>query len=110
MTSSAKLLHATRLRIHDVLAQFHNGLANFGLPARLPVMKCILQVKRERHMETTPIDAFQIYTTARSTAKLPGAAAEVGVFKGATARLILEALPNKIVHLCDTFEGLPDSQ
>jgi O-methyltransferase len=110
MNAGTRLLYATRLKVHDALANLNYGLANLGLPARRPVMNSIRRVKRERKMETTAIDAYQLYTAARGTAKLAGAAAEVGVFKGATAQLILEALPNKILHLCDTFEGLPDSQ
>src|SRR5262249_24120978 len=57
-----------------------------------------------------PMDAFQLHSAACSAAKVEGAAAEVGVFRGASAKIILEALPNKTLHLCDTFEGLPDSQ
>jgi O-methyltransferase len=110
MTTGEKVMRAARLKVHDLMARFHYGLANYGLPGRKPVFDAILSVKRERKMETTAIDAYQLVTAARSTAKLPGAAAEVGVFKGATARLIMEALPNKTVHLFDTFEGLPDSQ
>lgn len=110
MTAAQKLIQATRLKVHDALAHCNYGLANFSLPSRKPVLDSILAVKRERRMETTAIDAYQLVTAARSTAKLDGAAAEVGVFKGATARLILEALPGKTLHLCDTFEGLPDSQ
>ncbi len=103
-------MRAARLKVHDTMARLHYGLANYSLPARKPTLDSILAVKRERKMETTPIDAYQLMAAARSTAKLAGAAAEVGVFKGATAKLILEALPNKTLHLCDTFEGLPDSQ
>jgi O-methyltransferase len=110
MTSGQKVAHAARLKVHDAMAHLHYGLANYGLPARKPVLDAILTVKRQRKMATTLIDAYQLVAAARSTAKLPGAAAEVGVFKGATARLILDALPNKTLHLCDTFEGLPDSQ
>jgi O-methyltransferase len=110
MTSGQKVARAARLKVHDAMAHLHYGLANYGLPARRPVLDAILNVKRERKMETTLIDAYQLVAAARSTAKLPGAVAEVGVFKGATARLILDALPGKTLHLCDTFEGLPDSQ
>jgi O-methyltransferase len=110
MTTGEKVMRAARLKVHDVMAHLSYGLANYGLPARKPVLDAILTVKRERKMETTPIDAYQLFAAARSTAKLEGAVAEVGVFKGATARLLLEALPEKTLHLCDTFEGLPDSQ
>jgi len=40
-------------------------------------------------------------------AALPGEFAEVGVYKGGSARLICRAAPKKPVHLFDTFSGLP---
>jgi hypothetical protein len=61
-------------------------------------------------MITTPVEACQLFTAAKSTSKLDGDVAEVGVFNGATARLLAEALPNKPLHLFDTFEGLPSSE
>src|SRR6266404_583199 len=110
MTTGEKVIRAARLKLHDAMARLHYGLANYSYPSRRAAFDTILSVKRERHMETTMIDAYQLVAAARSTAKLAGAAAEVGVFKGATAKLILSVLPDKTLHLCDTFEGLPDSQ
>ncbi len=110
MTSAQKLILATKHRFYDAVAHLHYGLANFRVPARRPLFERILAVKRERRMETTALDAYELVTAARATAKLEGAVAEVGVYKGATARLIMDVLPNKVMHLCDTFEGLPDSQ
>lgn len=40
---------------------------------------------------------------------LPGDIAEVGVFEGGSAELILKTT-SKTVHLFDTFEGLPESE
>ena len=34
--------------------------------------------------------------------------AEIGVYRGASARLMLEADPKRSLHLFDTFEGLPE--
>ena len=39
--------------------------------------------------------------------KVRGAFAEVGVYKGETARIIHEMDPSRSLHLFDTFEGLP---
>ena len=49
----------------------------------------------------------QIYLLAMSTRQIAGCAAEVGVYRGGTARLICEALPRKQVYLFETFTGLP---
>src|SRR3954471_11559958 len=44
---------------------------------------------------------------AESARQLPGDAAEVGVYQGGSAHLIATTLPNKMVYLFDTFEGMP---
>ncbi len=44
---------------------------------------------------------------AESARQLPGAAAEVGVYKGGSAHLIASTLPDKKVYLFDTFTGMP---
>jgi len=40
--------------------------------------------------------------------KVPGAFAELGVYKGLTARLIHHYAPERTLHLLDTFEGFTD--
>lgn len=40
--------------------------------------------------------------------KIQGDLAEVGVYKGATAKLIHHYMPEKLFHLFDTFEGFTD--
>lgn len=57
-------------------------------------------------------EMFNVYSAVISTEKIPGDIAEVGVFKGASAKIICSAKDtiksNKKVHLFDTFEGLPE--
>jgi O-methyltransferase len=65
------------------------------------------QVAKERDMLLSSVEAAQIYKTARSVARIPGDIAEVGVYRGASSRIIREAEPHKTFHLFDTFEGLP---
>lgn len=43
-----------------------------------------------------------------SVRHLPGDLAEFGVYRGGSARLIAEAVPDKVLHLFDTFAGLPE--
>ena len=38
---------------------------------------------------------------------IPGAFAEVGVYRGATSRFILQCAPERTLYLFDTFEGFP---
>jgi len=50
---------------------------------------------------------YMLYQVARQTAHLAGEVAEVGVYKGGTAKLLARSLPHKSVHLFDTFAGMP---
>lgn len=55
---------------------------------------------------------FMLYQFAKQTSSLDGDVAEFGIYKGGSARVILEALreTNKIVRLFDTFEGFPSEK
>jgi len=53
-------------------------------------------------------EARQLYLAVQSTKKVPGDIAEVGVYRGGSAKLICEAKGDRPLHLFDTFEGLPD--
>ena len=70
----------------------------FGLVAR---------IKKETEMLISDLEAHQIYLAVKKTEKINGDIAEVGVYKGGSAKLICE-ITNKQVHLFDTFEGLPE--
>lgn len=50
---------------------------------------------------------FWIWQLAKYAATREGDIAEVGVYKGGTARIIAKSCPNKKVHLFDTFSGMP---
>lgn len=55
-------------------------------------------------------EKFSIYSSVKATRTLAGYMAEVGVYKGGSAKLICEVKNNKKLFLFDTFEGLPDSR
>lgn len=52
---------------------------------------------------------FMLYQYARQVRTLPGDAAEVGVYRGGTARLLARLLADdrRRLHLFDTFAGMP---
>lgn len=77
-------------------------------PERLKVMALSEKIKNERGMLISNIEAYQIFMGVKRTAKVNGDIAEVGVYKGGSAKIICEAKGNKALHLFDTFEGLPD--
>ena len=55
-----------------------------------------------------PSELFLVYSFAKNQTYIGGEYAEVGVFKGATAKAICEAKRNKHLYLFDTFDGLPE--
>ena len=77
--------------------------------ARRPVYELIRQVRLETEMILLDNEAYNIYMGVRQTAKVVGDIAEVGVYKGGSAKLICEAKGNRQLHLFDTFEGLPSA-
>ncbi len=54
---------------------------------------------------------YMLYQMARQASAIPGDAAEVGVYKGGTARLLAKSLEarRESVHLFDTFSGMPET-
>ena len=55
-----------------------------------------------------PARCFMLYQLAKHTSALAGDVAEIGVYKGGTAKLLVEILnTKKVIHLFDTFEGMP---
>lgn len=79
----------------------------FDTPEHQTGLKLIREVKAENEMLLSDLEAYQILMTVQKTEKLPGEIAEVGVYKGGSAKLIRETT-KKPLHLFDTFEGLPN--
>jgi len=53
-------------------------------------------------------DFFNLYQLVLKTRKVPGAIAELGVYRGGSARLIASLKGDRELHLFDTFEGMPE--
>lgn len=53
-------------------------------------------------------EIWSLYRTVNNLTNIKGDLAELGVFRGGSARVILEADKKKILHLFDTFEGIPE--
>jgi O-methyltransferase len=58
---------------------------------------------------TTPLECAELFQTVQACEKITGDMAEVGVFRGGTAAIMLAASLKRL-HLFDTFEGLPQSE
>jgi hypothetical protein len=72
-------------------------------------VRLVRQVRRERRCLLTAYECYTVYALAKVYGQLPGELAEIGCFQGASTKLILEASPDKVLHVFDTFEGLPPS-
>ena len=55
------------------------------------------------------VRCFMLYQCAKTSARIAGDIAEIGVFRGGTAKLLAKtsAPSGKTVHLFDTFAGMP---
>jgi O-methyltransferase len=82
-------------------------MAVLGCHKDKQVMRLVKQARRERRSLMSAYEAFTIHSLAKAYQQLPGEIAEVGVFQGASAKLICEAKGSTPLHLFDTFEGLP---
>ena len=74
---------------------------------RSKIVNLIRQCKKEVVMMLGTYEAYQIVMCVKNTSTIEGDIAEVGVYKGGSAFLICKVKGDKVVHLFDTYEGLP---
>jgi hypothetical protein len=82
-------------------------VAMFDSNDRRALLRRVVEVTSERRLLQAPADACQLINALRATSHIGGDIAEVGTAGGGSARLITENSGDKLVHLFDTFEGLP---
>jgi len=70
----------------------------------------IRRVISETDMLLLEGEAYQVISCARATSHVEGDIAEVGVYRGGSARLMCEVRGSRTLYLFDTFEGLPDAR
>lgn len=71
--------------------------------------KLIKNTRKDRNMLLSNAEAMQVFMAVSATREVPGDIAEVGVYRGGSARIICEAKEDdRTLHLFDTFEGLPE--
>jgi O-methyltransferase len=80
---------------------------SYGDPERSKVIDLITRIKQETDMLLDINEAYQVFMAVKRTEKVGGDVAEVGVYKGGSAKLICEAKGNRRLHLFDTFAGIP---
>ena len=94
----AKLMSNLNTKFQFSLLSFYNDKK---------IIDLIKIVKKEVDFAFFPIEAYHVYSIAKSQSKLDGDMAEVGVYQGGSAKLIAEVKNEKELYLFDTFEGLP---
>jgi O-methyltransferase len=71
-------------------------------------IKLLLKIRSERDMLLLPCEACQVMSLVDAVKNVPGDMAELGVARGASAKMISTRAPERVLHLFDTFDGLPD--
>jgi hypothetical protein len=72
------------------------------------IVKVIDSLRREDRSLMSAFEQYIVFSIARAQTARGGAMAEVGVFRGASARLICQVKGDLPLYLFDTFEGLPE--
>jgi len=102
-----KILAFIRTTLEAVLIRFNAVLIVYNYQTQKGTFDKIKRLIKGLQAITRPQELYQIYRTVQSTANITGEIAEVGVFEGASAKVICEAKGPKHVFLFDTYEGLP---
>jgi O-methyltransferase len=82
-------------------------LSHYGTTERKEFAKALKKIRSETELLLEDIEAYYIFMAVKRTQKVPGDIAEVGVYKGGSAKIICSEKGEKSLHLFDTFEGLP---
>jgi hypothetical protein len=71
------------------------------------ISRLLRSIRKGGRSLLTANEAFLIYSLARAQTRFEGDYAEVGVYRGGSAKLMCEVKGDRQLHLFDTFEGLP---
>jgi len=82
-------------------------LSHYGCTDRKQFASALRKIRSDTELLLEDIEAYHIYMAVKRTQKVPGDIAEVGVYKGGSAKIICSAKGDKNLHLFDTFAGLP---
>jgi O-methyltransferase len=82
-------------------------IPHYGCNDQKEFSKALKKIRSETDILLEDIEAYHIYMAVKRTHKVPGDIAEVGVYRGGSAKIICTAKGDRHLHLFDTFEGLP---
>jgi O-methyltransferase len=72
------------------------------------IVKVIESIRGEKRSLLSAFEQYIVFSIARAQSVRNAALAEVGVYRGASARLICEVKGERPLYLFDTFDGLPE--
>ncbi len=107
-STTTKLLALPRRIVVNVILSRNAVIIFYNDSERSTVLELIRKIKSETEMVLEYNEAYQIFMAVKRTEKINGDIAEVGCYKGGSAKLICEAKRTKTLYLFDTFEGLPE--
>jgi len=86
---------------------FHNLLFSDQIYEKFgsEFLKILEAVKEKCFMDDD--EKYTLYSSMKAVSQLDGSIAEVGTYKGGSAKILCELKDQKKIHLFDTFEGLP---
>jgi hypothetical protein len=102
-------LYRVQMMLHKCVARLSYGMTHYRHPMRRNTMSIAVKVLGQIPIGTTPLECVELFQMVSACEKISGDMAEAGVYRGATAALMLSA-SKKRLHLFDTFQGLPDSE
>ncbi len=82
-------------------------LSHYGCAERKQFASELRKIRSDTDLLLEDIEAYQIYMAAQITEKVHADIAEVGDNKGGSAKIICSAKGDRVLHLFDTFAGLP---
>lgn len=93
--------------IADFLYSQDVSAISYNYSQKIPVYRMAQHIRNEKNLLVAPHELYVIHQLVKATSKVDGSLAEVGVYRGATAKMICKAKKKKTLYLFDTFEGLP---
>lgn len=98
-------------KIFAKIISIENGVMIFynSSNERINAFKLIKRIRKEIGATLDNDEMYQIYSITKGTEKIKGEIAEIGVYRGSSAKMISMLKGKRELHLFDTFEGLPDS-
>lgn len=92
---------------HDFILD-RKGFVNNTIHYEKQFLRLFMDIYTQRRAELSIREMYNIFTLVKKLKNVEGDIAEVGVYRGGSAKIICEVKGNKRLHLFDTFEGMPD--